>query len=455
MSDQVSSAANQGSSKPFTIVSADSHVGLLPEEYRPYLDPQYRPALDDYIQDNLVFQSLFRKLGYPFPPEILDVIDTRGAISSGGVAGFWDAHRRLRIQAEDGLVAEVLHPGGPIAITPWADPGTRRVSEELRAAGTAAYNRFLADFCSVDRKRLLGVPSTYPWPDMEAAARTVRWAAEQGMVGVYPARFAGAKDDLPPIYDRSWDPFWAACAETGIKVHLHAGSGKPQGFMLTRIKGALERAGQGPDALAQIFESIFDERRPLWQLMWSGVFDRFPELRVVFVEIRSYWIPPTLDALTRKNEEAGGVLKLTPWEYWERNCSVTPTFMRLTDLDVRENVGLNKVMFGSDYPHAEGTWPNTLDFLRFVLDDVPETDARAILGDNAIDFYGLDRAYLENLGAQHGPKPADILGQAHTVDQGVIDHLNNRNGLNKQVSFEEEKTEEAVIEDIQKALAMR
>jgi predicted TIM-barrel fold metal-dependent hydrolase len=290
---------------------------------------------------------------------------------------------------------------------------------------------------------------------MAAAARTVKWAAEQGMVAVYPARFAGAKDDLPPIYDRSWDPFWAACSDTGIKVHLHAGSGKPQGFMLTRIKGALEKAGQGPDALAQIFESIFDERRPLWQLMWAGVFDRFPDLRVVFVEIRSHWIPPTLDVLTRRNAEAGGVLKLSPWEYWERNCAVTPTFMRLSDLAVRDKVGPGKTMFGSDYPHAESTWPNTLDFLRLVLNDVPETDARAILADNAIDFYGLDREYLNNLGAQHGPKPADLLGQAHTVDPGVIDHHNNRNGLNKVVVFEEDKTNEAVTTDTEKALAER
>ncbi len=67
--------------------------------------------------------------------------------------------------------------------------------------------------------------------------------------------------------------------------------------------------------------------------------------------------------------------------------------MRVSDLEVRHKIGLHKTMFGSDYPHAESTWPKTLDFLRVVLNDVPETDARAILGDNAIDLYGLDREY--------------------------------------------------------------
>ncbi|WP_083896292.1 amidohydrolase family protein [Nocardia jiangxiensis] len=455
MSKQTSGAGRPDSGVPFTIVSADSHVGLPAEEYRPYVDSKYRDEFDAYIEDNLVFQSLFHKLGYPFSPEVLQVIDKRGAITSGGVAGFFDAHRRLGIQADEGVVAEILHPGGPIAVIPWANPGTRRVFDELRAAGTTAYNRFLADFCSVDRKRFLGVAQTYPWPDVQAAANTVKWAAEQGMVAIYPPRFAGAENDLPPVYDRFWDPLWAACCEHGLKVHLHAGSGKPQGFMLERIRGALARAGDGPDALAQIFESIFDERRPLWQMMWAGVFDRFPELQVVFAEIRSYWIPPTLDALTRRNQEEGGVLKRSPWEYWQRNCAVTPTFMRVSDLDVREKIGLSKTMFGTDYPHAESTWPNTQDFLRLVLNDVPEVDARAILGDNAINFYGLDRGYLNSLASQYGPKPEEIIGQAQLVDSGIVQHLDHRNGLNKKVTYEDEKTATALDVDIETASAQR
>jgi hypothetical protein len=71
-------------------------------------------------------------------PEVLDVLDKRGAFCSGGVAGFFDPHRRLRVMAEDGLVAEILHPGGPIAITPYADPGTRKVSEVVAGAGPVA-----------------------------------------------------------------------------------------------------------------------------------------------------------------------------------------------------------------------------------------------------------------------------------------------------------------------------
>jgi predicted TIM-barrel fold metal-dependent hydrolase len=450
MSGESGPEPGHSSDVPFTIVSADSHVGLPAEEFRPYMDPQYRDTIDDYVEDNLVFQAMFRKLGYPWSPEVLDVIDKRGAISSGGVAGFFDPHRRLSIMAADGVAAEILHPGGPIAITPYTDPGTRKVSDELRAAGNRAYNRFLADYCSVDPKRLLGVPTTYPWPDIEAAVRTVKWAAERGMAAIYPPRFAGAEDDLPALYDRFWDPLWAACCDTGLPLHIHVGAGKPQGWTLGFVRDALERAGKGEDAFAEIFENIFEERRPLWQMMWGGVFDRFPDLRVVFSEIRSYWIPPTLDGLTQRNAELGGVLKRSPWDYWERNCAVTPTFMRVSDLDVRHQLGPSKTMFGTDYPHAESTWPNTLDFLRVVLNDIPESDARAILGGNAISFYGLDHGYLDKVARQHGPRPVDVLGLGHTVDSKLIEHFNNRNGLNKNVAFERDEFDRVMRADTER-----
>lgn len=450
-------SAAVGNSRPLTIISADSHAGAQPEEYRDYFDPQYRESVDLYLEDMMVMHTLLRKLGYPFSPEVLDVVDKRGAITSGGTAGFWDAKRRLRIVAEEGVVAEIVHGGGPISGAPFCDPTGRKVSTELRAAGTTAFNRWLADYCSEDPKRLLGVAATHPFPDMEAAADTVRWAKDQGMAAVYPSRFAGADDEVPPLYDRSWDPFWKACSETGLPAHLHAGSGTPQGHLLTRAKAALKRSeeGEGSDAFGQIFEDIFQERRPLWQMMWGGVFDRFPDLRIVFAEIRAHWIPETLQRLEEENVRTGNVLKKTPHEYWAQNCAVTPTFMRWADVDVRHDVGLKRYMFGSDYPHAEGTWPNTLDHLRLVLDGVPEDDARAIVGDNVIDFYGLDRDYLEKLALQYGPAPETILGQASTVAPDLIENFDRRNGLKKYVEFEIEPFEKYMYDDTAAALAVR
>lgn len=424
--------------EPLLIVSADSHVGLPPEEYRSYLDPQYRDSMQSYLEDTRLYHSLHRGMGWPYSREELEFMDTDSAYTSGGIAGFWDPVRRLRVSEADGVVAEILHPAGPISPTPFCDPTSRKVSPELRAAGATAYNRFLADYCATAPERLLGVPHTYPWPDMDAAVSTIHWAAANRMAAIYPPRFAGADEDLPPFYDRRWDPFWAACSETGLPVHIHAGTGLAQGNTFDRMRAVMEQpeaVDPGSSRLAQVFEGIFEERRPLWQLMWSGVFDRFPSLRIVFAEIRADWIPPTLAFLDGAYKAGGAELQMSPSEYWARNCAVTPSFMRPSDLASRDTVGKTRMMFGSDYPHLEGTWPNTLDFLRVVLKEVPLEDVRGILGENAIAFYGLDRGMLQEVAAKVGPLPGAVLGD-HEVDPRIIDHFDKRNGLRKNPTFD-------------------
>lgn len=448
------------------MVSGDSHCGLPAAEYAEYIDPRYRDEIASYVEDMIPYHAAFRAMGYPFPPEELEIIDKRGAIESCGVAGYFDPKRRLRETEAEGVVAELLHPAGPIAAAPFGDSVTRRVSPELRAAGVAAHNRFLRDFCEIAPLRLLGVPMTYPWPDIEAAVGTIHWARENGMAAVYATRFAGAEnDELPPFYDRFWDPYWRACSETGLPVHIHAGHGRQQGTFTKRVEDAVAKAQGGlidTSVLASFFDDIFPERRPLWQLMWSGVFDRFPGLRVAFVELRADWVPPTLEFLDTRQAERATTMELKPSEYWERHCAVTASFMRPTDIAVRQEVGIDKLMFATDYPHQEGTWPNTLDFLRAVLDDVPEEDARAIVGENAVRFYGLNHDALAEVAARVGPRPDELIGRADTVDERLIDHFDKRSGFRKPGSYFKEQDEDRLAryfeEDVRgaaQALAVR
>jgi hypothetical protein len=105
--------------------------------------------------------------------------------------------------------------------------------------------------------------------------------------------------------------------------------------------------------------------------------------------------------------------------------------MRRSDLAARNAIGAGHFMFGTDYPHTEGTWPNTIDYLRLVLDDVDESDARRILGQNAIETYGLDGTYLDSLAAGLGPRPGDLLGRAADVDRRLVEFFAHFNGLEK------------------------
>jgi predicted TIM-barrel fold metal-dependent hydrolase len=442
--------------RPLTIVSADSHVVAPARDYIDYLDPQYRVLAADYIEYVALFQRYFDYFGYPWKGEVLDVVDRRGALRAGGELGTCDPGRRLRECEAEGVVAELLHPNSPLGAVPFFSSSSMPVGPELRAAGARAHNRFLADFCSVAPDRLIGVRLIYPWPDIEAAVQECRKAAAEGARAIYPPQQAGVDGDVcPPLYDPSYDPLWAACQELGLSVHIHAGWGTPQ-LSTDKMRELQDYLGGDaePDILGKVFET-FVERRPLWQFIWGGVFDRFPRLKIVFVEVHCDWVPPTLVYLDDYAQRVKAPLRMSPTEYWQRHCAVGASIMRHSDVAVRHEVGLSKVMFGTDYPHVESSFPNNLDFLRTLLDAVPEDEVRKIVGGNAIAQYGLDRLKLDEVAAHCGPLPSQVIGMGHIVDPQLVDHFQHRSGIRKPPALHEAELAAALKSDSAAAGAAR
>jgi predicted TIM-barrel fold metal-dependent hydrolase len=298
---------------------------------------------------------------------------------------------------------------------------------------------------------------TEPWPDLAAAGGQLRWAKEAGLHGVWTDQFAGLDDEAPAFWDGSWDPFWAACADLELPVQVHIGFGIPQGTTQTVMRGfvqLVEESGNPnlmDDAAGDLFDSLFQSRRPLWQLMLGGVLDRHPGLRVVITEQHADWLPATLAYLDRAHEAGELRTARPPSDYWRSgSLAVTCTSVRRSDLEVRHEVGVDRMMFGSDFPHMEGTWPNTLDWLRATFADVPEDEARRILGANAIDLYGLDRAALHAVAAEVGPLADDILRGDHEIDPRLLEQFHRRSGYSKPklASFDEAELAAGVREDI-------
>lgn len=446
-------ARERGAIDPLVIVSADSHVSLPPEEYIAYLDPKYRIYADEHRRLIEDYHEFFTLLGYPYTQEVLDVIDTRGAIRGGGELGTFDPDRRLRETEAEGIVAEFLHPDGPLGVVPFFHSVCPVSSPELRAAGARAHNRFLNDFCSVSPERLLGVHLVYPWPDMDAAVEDCRLAAEAGAKAVYPPQQAGVPGDpSPAFYDPSYDPFWAACQDLGLAVHIHAGWGHPQGSLEPLAAGARTAVESGDSTALAALLDTFVERRPLWQLMFGGVFDRFPRLKVSFVEIHCDWVPETLAYLDRYVSTHQTNLDMMPTEYWQRHCAIGASVARYTDVAVRHQVGVDKVLFGTDYPHVEGMWPNTRLWIREMLGGLPEPEMRGILGENAIRFYNLDRGVLDTTALRCGLLPSDVIG-GQPVGPEILDHFNATSGIRKPVGLHLDDLRVAVSEDYAGAAA--
>jgi hypothetical protein len=169
-------------------------------------------------------------------------------------------------------------------------------------------------------------------------------------------------------------------------------------------------------------------RRLFWQLILGGVFDRYPGLKIAFGELRSDWLPDTLSYLDERFTREGRVSKLKPSEYFQRQGFITPSAPRPSEIAQRGRIGINRMMLGIDYPHPEGTWPNTLDWLRGVLADVSENEARRFAGENAVECFGLDGAKLRRIAARIGPDVGDIIGGHKQIAAPMIDHFHARAG---------------------------
>jgi hypothetical protein len=172
-------------------------------------------------------------------------------------------------------------------------------------------------------------------------------------------------------------------------------------------------------------------RQALWQLMLGGVFDRHPKLKVMETEVRADWVPATLRLLDQIWESNRDQLsaKRRPSEYWRTNWMAGVSFLRKSEVAIRSEIGLENMGFGRDFPHLEGTWPNTIQYLRGIFAGVPEADVRGIMGENAIRFLGLDRAKLAAIAARIGPSYAQIAGPGPALDPELVDHLNLRSGI--------------------------
>jgi hypothetical protein len=168
----------------------------------------------------------------------------------------------------------------------------------------------------------------------------------------------------------------------------------------------------------------------MWQMMAGGVFDRHPTLTLVLTEIRADWIPPTLATFDARFERGDISTTLKPSEYFARNCYVAPSSPRDYEVAMRHEIGIDRFLFGRDYPHPEGTWPNTFDWIRHAFAGVPEAEARMLLGGNAIQCFGFDEAVMTGIAARIGPEPTDVLG-AHDVDPALVEHFDLRSGYSK------------------------
>jgi len=162
--------------------------------------------------------------------------------------------------------------------------------------------------------------------------------------------------------------------------------------------------------------------RPLWHLIFGGVLDRHPRLRLALTEQGVAWLPRGIETIdwffkrmsTRDSAEATffgavvGKMTMTPSEYFHRNFWVGASFLRPSEAPLVPSIGADRIMWGDDYPHSEGSYPYTTEALRVAFAGAPVGEVRAMVGENAARFYGFDLDRLRPIGDRIGPRVADV-----------------------------------------------
>ncbi len=404
--------------QPYLIVSGDSHAGpSLEHQLRPYCPQRYLDQFDDFVA--LAKTGATNRLQFTKKDRTPDGSLMSPEVRAAGLAtleriranpGSMHADARLADMDADGIAAEVIFAGAQNnEVLPWAggfDAGMSTIDGELRAVGGHIWNEWLAEYCAAAPERLLGVAQIPIW-DVDAAIAEVHWAKEHGLRAI---NFPAPRPDYPAYNEYDvYGRFWSAVEEVGLPLVTHSASGE---------------AGSGGrgDGAVMVFraEILWLSRRGLGQLIFGRVFDRHPSLTMMFVEQRGHWVLETLRDFDSSylSVPTSGALELLgatmtlpkklPTDYWNENCILADSFMAPFEAAMRERIGLRTMMWGSDYPHLEGTWPRTRLALRHTFAGIREGDVRAILGENGARVFNLDRDVLQPVVDRIGIRPADI-----------------------------------------------
>jgi predicted TIM-barrel fold metal-dependent hydrolase len=382
------------------MISSDCHAGPTPDKYVEYLEADYLGDLDEYLREHTSRLDEFRtRLGTGAQAEaMMRDFETRALFATS-------LESRIEPSEADGFVGEIIFPDGTyhndIPFT-GIFGGVTDDPIDLQCACLRAYNRWLGEHCLPGRQIGLAL---VPVHDVDYAVEQVKGARALGLGGVMVI-FDGVNGR--PLSDASLDPFWAACAEERLPVNFHAGSGVPVGMYDFS-------SSDGHFAMAT--ELQFWARRPLWHLIWGGVLDRHPDLRIAFVETFADWMPRVLahmDWQYGNANPAARPIQRKPSDCWRAQCFVGAHTASVGEWSLRYDIGVANMTYGTDFPHSGSPWGVSDSFLQATMGaaDVSEAEARAILGENTARFYGMDVSALAPIVERVGPRPEDILQPA-------------------------------------------
>lgn len=391
------------------IVDADTHILEPPDIWSRWLPRHYQDRAPQLVKDEEGGDAwLFAGATDPdpigltaTPGRAFDEFRWTGVTYDEARPGCYDGAERLKDMDLDGVDTALVFPPQRTISHFLGDE-----DDAFVRAGVEAYNDFLFDeFCAPDHRRLVGmaqVPST----GIDDAVDTLRKAAARGFKGVVISCWPSGRESLSDADD----PFWAAAVDAGLPVAIHisitsraarqatrraaVAKAEADGDRLTRADlygGKSARANaKAVGGLAGVFATV---PATVSQLVFTGTFERFPELRIPLIETGVGWIAHFIEQMDDRywRNRSWGNLPITepPSFYWHRNLSASFITDR-AGIATRHAVGIDNVMWSSDYPHHGNDWPRSRQVIEATMGHIPRDEMRRIVGGNAARIFGLE-----------------------------------------------------------------
>ena len=369
------------------LVSADSHLEVSPDRWRPFVDPEFQKFVPQVVQldnggdawkmpnsEDLIPLGLNYSAGRGW-----ENLRTSGISYSENPPGSGDAAQRLAEMDRDGVYAEILFP----AIAGQRGLDSCDLPAEAYVALARGYNDWLSEeYTAAAPDRLLG-SAILPVTDVKDTVEELRRVAT--MPGIRTVVLHQWPNGLPHPSEED-DAFWAEVVALGVPLSVHVSFGGGERFD--------PRSGLNTAQPAKLLSRTGGTTGYcMTQLITTGVLDRHPDLRIAYAESGAGWVPYYKEQADtnykRHRHWAGLELPHEPSWYVDKHFrfGIQDDYVSIR---WRGDIGVDRIMWASDFPHVSTDWPNTAPLLDELFDGVPDDEVQRMVAGNAIDFYKLD-----------------------------------------------------------------
>lgn len=284
-----------------------------------------------------------------------------------------DPHLRIKDMELDGVDAEVLY--GILGAA------SKLSDHEAANEMYRIYNDWLSDFCTHYPDRHIGL-ACLPYGDIDAAVREIHRVKDLNLRGIE----LSCSWDMEPMYHPCWEPLWQAVHEVGLPLHFHTFPA-----MDPARREGLDRQSSRAAMFTIVSGFQMNLVNIIAAIIGKAVLERYPNIRIALGESGIGWLPYALDRMDFEWEDRFHDLglKMKPSDYWRRQCKATFQF-DMIGAKLVDDIGVESLMWGSDYPHGDGVWPESDKYIAEQFSHLPADVVRKITCDNAVEFYGLN-----------------------------------------------------------------